>query len=75
MLPYALFAHAWPAAGGDMFNVVDPDNRVYGNGSTISIKSVRRLGLRPIASDEDAQAIIHMTNAAWLGLQLPEVRS
>jgi hypothetical protein len=72
MLPYALFAHAWPAAGGDMFNVVDPDNRVYGDGSTVSIKTVRRLGLQSIASDEEAQAMIRANNAAFLGLQ--EVR-
>jgi hypothetical protein len=70
MLPYALFRFDWPEAGGKMFEAVDQDNRVYKEGSTISETTVDKLGLKKIKGDEDAQELIHMSNAAYLGLQM-----
>lgn len=72
MIPYARFAHDWPEAGGRFYNVVDPENSVYQNGSTISIKTANRLQLPLVETVEDEIRLLDMANRFYLALNLSE---
>lgn len=68
MIPYARFAFNWEDAGDLYYNVVDTENTVYKDGSTISGKTVRMLGLPIVASAEDEEAMIGRSNLAYAEL-------
>ena len=68
MIPYARFVFNWEEAGGKFFNVVDRRSSVYVQGSSISEQTVAGLGLPTIESAEDEEALIRLTNAAFLAL-------
>lgn len=69
MIPHARFVFNWEAAGGKFFNVVDPMSSVYADGSSINQKTVAGLGLPTVEGAEDEEALIRLTNAAFLGLR------
>lgn len=69
MIPFARFAFIWDDAGGKYYNVVDGESRVYANGSTLSEKTVKSLGLPVVENAEDEENLIRQVNAAYLHLR------
>jgi hypothetical protein len=67
MPPFALFAHNWPEAGGDFFNVVAPGHDLHG--STVSRRTCLENGIHPISSDEEAQRLIRLSNSFYFSTE------
>ena len=66
MIPHAKFAFNWEEAGGEYYNVNDLNSIVYADGSTLSKKTVKSLGLPVVKSIKDEEDLIHQMNALIL---------
>lgn len=69
MIPHAKHGFDWEDLGERYYNVVDGNSSVYANGSTISTKTVKALGLPIVETAEDEEAHIRLVNAAFLGIR------
>ena len=69
MIPHVKHGFNWEDLGDRYYNVVDYDSNVYANGSTISSKTVKTLGLPIVETAEDEEAHIRLINAAFLGIR------
>lgn len=69
MIPYARFAFDWPDGYGRFFDLVDPENSLYVDGTTLSESTVDKWCIFKVCNEDDELRLIDLTNKAIFQLR------